>query len=92
VERQLAEAGVETDLVKTRPGDELIVATGASQPSGIPIPEGDFARLLEGPKKHQHPRGARGPREHRPSHALRGNRRRDREQPLVGRWGDDRRN
>ncbi|HET8594007.1 MAG TPA: DEAD/DEAH box helicase, partial [Intrasporangium sp.] len=92
VERQLAEAGVETDLVKARPGDDLIAATGASQPSGIPIPEADFARLLEGPKKHQHPRGARGPREHRPSHAHRGNRRRDREQPLVGRWGDDRRN
>ena len=91
VERQLAEVGVESGLVRARPGDEIVAATGASQPSGIPIPEADFARLLEGPKKHPHPRGARGPREHRPSHAPRGHRRREREQPLVGRWSDDRR-
>ncbi len=90
VERQLAEAGVDTELVRVRPGDERIAATGASQPSGIPIDEADYTRLLEGPKK-RHPHGARGPREHRPSRPHHGGRRRDREQPFVGSWGDDRR-
>uniref|UniRef100_UPI0032213B94 DEAD/DEAH box helicase n=1 Tax=Intrasporangium sp. TaxID=1925024 RepID=UPI0032213B94 len=90
VERQLAEAGVETTLVKARPGDEIVAATGASEPSGTPVDEADYLRLLEGPKK-RHPHGARGPRQHRPSRGDgRGDRRRPRERgPVVDSWGRD---
>ncbi|MDN5795211.1 MAG: DEAD/DEAH box helicase [Intrasporangium sp.] len=100
VERQLADAGVDTALVKARPGDALIAATGASEPNGIPIDEADYTRLLEGPKKRR-PQGARGPRQHRPGRPYhgegradrhgdrRGDRRPARERKLVDRWGED---
>jgi superfamily II DNA/RNA helicase len=98
MERQLAEAGVDTPLVRTAPGDENIAATGATRPSGIPIPDEDFARLLEGPEKRRGPAGSRGPRGGRPQHGRgrshhggrddRRDRRGDRDEPLVDRWGD----
>jgi superfamily II DNA/RNA helicase len=63
MERQLRDAGVDTVPVKVAPGDAIIAATGATTPSGVPIPEADFARLIEGPKSHgRGPAGSRGPR------------------------------
>ncbi|AXG12934.1 DEAD/DEAH box helicase [Intrasporangium calvum] len=105
MERQLREAGVDIVVVKAAPGDAIIAATGATAPSGIPIADADFARLVEGPKSHRRgPAGARGPRPgarggHRPHHG-RGDDRGQRApqgrgrdarggEPLVGRWGDE---
>ncbi len=63
MERQLREAGVDISPVRVSPGDALISATGGTPPSGIAIPEEDFARLVAGPKVHRRgPAGARGPR------------------------------
>jgi superfamily II DNA/RNA helicase len=98
MERQLAEAGVDTALVKTAPGDDNITATGATRPSGVPIPDEDFARLLEGPRQRRAPAGSRGPRGGRQAQPSRGrpqhggrddrrDRRGDRDEPLVDRWG-----
>ena len=63
MERQLREAGV--DVVPTRavPGDAVLAAAGASTPSGVPVPDEAFRRLLEGEQKHRRgPGGSRGPR------------------------------
>jgi superfamily II DNA/RNA helicase len=63
MERQLRDAGVGISPVKAAPGDAIIAATGATAPSGVPIADEDFARLIEGPKPHRRgPAGARGPR------------------------------
>ncbi|HKX65748.1 MAG TPA: DEAD/DEAH box helicase [Intrasporangium sp.] len=63
MERQLRDAGVGISPVKAAPGDAVIAATGATTPSGVPIAAEDFARLIEGPKRHKRgPGGARGPR------------------------------
>ena len=55
MQRLLDEAGVETSLVKTRPGDDAIVAAGGSTPEGRSISEEDLRRTLT-------PRGDRGGR------------------------------
>ncbi|EWT00955.1 DEAD/DEAH box helicase, partial [Intrasporangium oryzae NRRL B-24470] len=102
MERQLREAGLDIGLVKAAPGDEVIAATGATPPSGVPIAEEEFARLIAGPKAHRRgPAGPRGPRAgsggFRP-HPGRGrddrwggrDERRGRGgDQLVTRWGDD---
>ena len=92
MERQLKDAGLDISPVKASPGDAIIAATGATTPSGVPIAEGDFPRLIAGPKAHRRgPAGAartapgRAWRQ-RPHHAGgRDDRRDDR------RGGDDRR-
>ena len=105
MERQLREAGLDISPVKAAPGDEIIAATGATQPSGVPIPDADFQRLLEAPKAHRRsPAGPRGPRPgarggFRPHHGpsrdgSRGRGGRDGRDvrdgdQLVTRWGDE---
>ena len=102
MERQLRDAGLDIAPVKAAPGDDIIAATGATAPPGVPIAEEDFQRLLAGPKQHRRgPAGPRGPRQgsrggFRPHHGgghderrgRRNNRGGDR---LVTRWGDDER-
>ena len=95
MERQLREAGVDTVPVKAAPGDDVIAATGATAPSGVRIPEEEYARLLEGPKHRRGPAGSRGPRPGagggpRSQHTRgRGDDRRGRGDGLITRWGDD---
>ena len=92
MERQLRDAGLSIAPVKAAPGDAIITATGATAPSGVPIADADFARLIEGPKRHKRgPAAARGARDpgagsrggYRPHHGAghderRGDRRGDR--------------
>ncbi|TQJ07178.1 superfamily II DNA/RNA helicase [Lapillicoccus jejuensis] len=61
MERQLREAGVDTAPVAAAPGDEVLVAAGATEPSGVPVPDAVYRRLIEAPAR---PRGGRpgGPR------------------------------
>ncbi|WP_353507689.1 DEAD/DEAH box helicase [Intrasporangium sp.] len=71
MERQLREAGLGIAPVKAAPGDSIIAATGATAPTGVPIADEDFARLIEGPKRHRRGTGAaRGAR--RPGAGSRG--------------------
>jgi superfamily II DNA/RNA helicase len=64
MERQLRDAGLDISPVKASPGDAVIAATGATTPSGVPIDEHDFQRLLAGPQAHRRgPAGSRGPRQ-----------------------------
>jgi superfamily II DNA/RNA helicase len=77
MERQLKDAGLDISPVKASPGDAVIAATGATTPSGVPIDESDFQRLIAGPQAHRRgPAGSRGPRQgagarggHRPHHS-----------------------
>jgi superfamily II DNA/RNA helicase len=77
MERQLKDAGLDISPVKASPGDAVIAATGATVPSGVPINESDFQRLIAGPQAHRRgPAGPRGPRQgpgarggHRPQHS-----------------------
>ena len=62
MERQLRDAGVDAVPTKAIPGDAVLAAAGASTPSGIPVPEEAFRRLLEGEQKRRAPGGSRGPR------------------------------
>jgi superfamily II DNA/RNA helicase len=62
MERLTREAGVELSAVKVTPGHELLAATGASAPSGVPVPEDRVRRVLEGEKRGRRPGGPRGPR------------------------------
>jgi superfamily II DNA/RNA helicase len=55
MERMAREAGVDAVPTKAAPGDAVLAATGATPPSGIPVPEDKVRRLLEGDK-----RGRRG--------------------------------
>jgi superfamily II DNA/RNA helicase len=48
MERQLRDAGVDAVPVKAAPGDAVIAATGGRPPSGVPVPDEAFRRLLEG--------------------------------------------
>ena len=61
MERMAREAGIDAVPTKAVPGDERLAATGASAPSGVPVSEERFKRLLEGEKR-QHRGGPRGPR------------------------------
>ncbi len=62
MERQLREAGVEAVPAKAAPGDPAITATGGRTPSGLPVPDAVFHRLLEGDRR----RGRRSSRPARP--------------------------
>jgi superfamily II DNA/RNA helicase len=57
MERMAREAGVDAVPTRAVPGDARLAATGATTPSGVPVPEEQVRRLLEGDK-----RGRRGPR------------------------------
>ncbi len=68
MERMAREAGIDAVPTKAVPGDERLAATGAITPSGIPVPEDQVRRVLEGDKRggrrpgaHGGPRGG-GPR------------------------------
>jgi superfamily II DNA/RNA helicase len=51
MERQLREAGVEAIPAKAAPGDPAITATGGRTPSGVPVPDAVFRRLLEADRR-----------------------------------------
>jgi superfamily II DNA/RNA helicase len=64
MERQLREAGVDIPLVRVAPGDAVLTATGASEPTGVPVSDDEFRRIVEGPRSRragQRP-GGPGPR------------------------------
>jgi superfamily II DNA/RNA helicase len=63
MERLAREAGVDVTPARVAPGDALLAATGASAPSGVPVPEEQMRRLLEVPKRGRGTGGQRGPRE-----------------------------
>ncbi|WP_246136533.1 DEAD/DEAH box helicase [Leekyejoonella antrihumi] len=61
--RLLDEAGVDADLVRARPGDEVIRATGGSTPEGRAISEHDLQAILTPVRKGRgpgRPGGSRG--------------------------------
>ncbi|MDN5789576.1 MAG: DEAD/DEAH box helicase, partial [Micrococcales bacterium] len=95
MERQLREAGLDIAPVKAAPGDGVISATGATTPSGVPIPDQSFQRLLAGSgNRRRGPAAARGRRggsdDRRGSRDdRRGARGKAGARPLVTRWGDD---
>jgi superfamily II DNA/RNA helicase len=60
VERLVHEAGVDVTPAKVAPGHALLVATGASTPSGIPVPEESLRRIVEGDKRARRPGPYRG--------------------------------
>jgi len=62
MERQLRDVGVVAVPTRAVPGDAVLAAAGASTPSGIPVPDESFRRLLEGEPKRRGPGGSRGPR------------------------------
>jgi hypothetical protein len=51
MERMAREAGIDAMPTKAVPGDERLAATGASAPSGVPVPEDQVRRVLEGEKR-----------------------------------------
>ena len=55
MERLLAAAGVDAAPVKVRAGDETVRATGAGEPSGIPISEDEVRRVTEPEQKRRRP-------------------------------------
>jgi superfamily II DNA/RNA helicase len=63
MERMAREAGIDAVPTKAVPGDERLAATGAVTPSGIPVPEDQVRRVLEGEKRGgRRPGGHGGPR------------------------------
>jgi len=62
MERQLRDVGVDAVPTRAVPGDAVLAAAGASTPTGIPVPDDAFRRLLEGEPKRRGPGGSRGPR------------------------------
>jgi superfamily II DNA/RNA helicase len=66
MERMAREAGIDAVPTRAVPGDARLAATGATAPSGVPVPEEQVRRLLEGDKRGRRggPRGSRpgGPR------------------------------
>ncbi|HEY7987660.1 MAG TPA: DEAD/DEAH box helicase [Lapillicoccus sp.] len=69
MERQLREAGVDAVPVKAAPGDAVIADTGGRTPSGVPVADDVYRRLLEADKRPRRgpggPRGPRGGSDHR---------------------------
>ncbi|HET6692800.1 MAG TPA: DEAD/DEAH box helicase, partial [Pedococcus sp.] len=61
MERMAREAGIDAMPTRAVPGDERLAATGAVSPSGIPVPEEQVRRVLEGEKRGRRP-GSGGPR------------------------------
>ena len=62
MERMAREAGIDAMPTKAVPGDERLAATGAVSPSGIPVPEDQVRRVLEGEKRGRRHPGGGGPR------------------------------
>jgi superfamily II DNA/RNA helicase len=61
MERMAREAGVDVLATRAVPGDALLSSTGARKPSGVPIPESQARRLLEGEQRgHRRPFGGGG--------------------------------
>ena len=60
MERMAREAGIDAMPTRAVPGDERLAATGATSPSGIPVPEDQVRRVLEGEKRGRRP--GSGPR------------------------------
>ena len=90
MERQLRDAGVDIPLVKVAPGDAVLTATGASEPTGVPVSDDEFRRIVEGPKSRragQRP-GGQGPRR-RPGGERRDGQRRDGQRRDGQRQGRD---
>ena len=58
--RMAADAGLDARPVKAAPGDAVIAATGASEPTGEPIADAEFRALLEPPRRRHG--GTGGPR------------------------------
>ena len=67
MERQLREAGVGVPLAKAVPGDAVLAATGATEPTGVPISDDEFRRIVEGPQRQRAGRRPGGPRRGGPS-------------------------
>ncbi|MEO6143319.1 MAG: DEAD/DEAH box helicase [Dermatophilaceae bacterium] len=51
MERMAREAGLDVVATRAVPGDEMLTATGARQPTGVAIPESQARRLLEGEQR-----------------------------------------
>ena len=51
MERMAREAGLDVLATRAIPGDAVLTATGACAPSGVPIPESQSRRLLEGEQR-----------------------------------------
>ena len=51
MERMAREAGLDVVATRAVPGDEMLIATGARQPTGVAIPESQARRLLEGEQR-----------------------------------------
>ena len=62
MERMAKDAGIDAVPTKAIPGDARLAATGAVTPSGIPVPEDQVRRVLEGNKRSGRPSGQGGPR------------------------------
>src|SRR4029079_7826906 len=62
MERMAREAGIDAMPTKAVPGDERLAATGATSPSGIPVPEDKVRRILEGEKRGGRRPGGQGAR------------------------------
>ena len=64
MERLARDAGIDAVPSRTAPGDATLLEAGARTPSGVPIPESQVRRLLEGEqrghRRPQHGRGGRG--------------------------------
>jgi superfamily II DNA/RNA helicase len=61
MERMAREAGIDALPTRATPGDERLAATGATPPSGVPVPEDQVRRVLEGEKRGgRRPGGPRG--------------------------------
>jgi superfamily II DNA/RNA helicase len=61
MERMAREAGLDVLATRAIPGDAVLTATGACAPSGVPIPESQSRRLLQGEQRgHRRPFGGGG--------------------------------
>ena len=61
MERMARDAGVDVVATRAIPGDALLTSTGARKPSGVPIPDSQSRRLLEGEQRgHRRPFGGGG--------------------------------
>ncbi len=61
MERLARDAGVDVAAVRAIPGDALLTSTGARTPSGVPIPDSQVRRLLDGEQRgHRRPFGGGG--------------------------------
>ncbi len=63
MERLARDAGIDAVPSRTAPGDAALLEAGARTPSGVPIPESQVRRLLEGEQRgHRRPQQGRGGR------------------------------